>query len=108
VPLVPRQWLQYIFYYPDWQLVSDHAKFCLNSGAVIFGDPRPDWPGLKRSAINLRLERKPLLSCRGRAARVCGDLVEFQDMHQVFVEVAEKGSPRRNSEIFHCRKFLLM
>jgi hypothetical protein len=29
--------MQYIFNNPDWQLVSDHAKFCLDSEGLIFG-----------------------------------------------------------------------
>jgi hypothetical protein len=33
----PRPSTQYIFYYPDWQLVSDHAKFCLDSDPLILG-----------------------------------------------------------------------
>src|SRR5258708_24626142 len=33
----PRQSMQYIFYYPDWQLVSDQANFCLDSDPLILG-----------------------------------------------------------------------
>jgi hypothetical protein len=29
---VPDSRLQYIFYYPDWQLISNHAKISLNFG----------------------------------------------------------------------------
>jgi hypothetical protein len=59
--------MQYIFYYPDWQLVSDHANFCLETGRLILGiSGAISKPGVR--CDHLSAQRQPITWKQARAA----------------------------------------
>jgi hypothetical protein len=101
--------MQYIFYYPDWQLVSDHAKFCLTPTDLIFGIPGRDWTPPKRPVDRFRVQVKVVIARIGAALQVFeAPKAGFRVRGSCFAWAAVAGSNHADGEVFRCRKFLLM